>query len=242
MSYSAFHPQLLAIALLSTGLSMGATISSVTWGADPSSNGQIDWSAGNAGFTHAINFDSAVNTTFTSSDGYGLTGATTMTFYGVNALGAFTGTGGDGSLDATNDTTATGLGTIPGLTVDFYNRGDGAPNETATLTLTGLATNTTYELVLYQDNSFARGLIDFAFTNSGTGSSGGDTAADISRGGTKISVLYTTGDNTSVSLQASSNTGSNMHWFAFSNQTIPEPSSVILFGLGSLGLLLRRRR
>lgn len=235
---------LASLTLVGVGrLSEAATISSEAWGVDPSTNGQVDWSAGNAGFTHAVKFDSSSNVTFDSSDGYGLTGSTTMTFYGSGTTPnhSFGGAGGSGSLDATNNPGVVASGLIPGLTETFFNRGTpkgGA--DIATLTLTGLSTNQQYELVLYQDSSYGgSNLVSFSFVNSGTGSSGNDTAS-ANRGGSKISVLYTTGDNTSVTLTATP-TGSNMHWYAFSNAIVPEPGSLALLAMGGLCVLRRRR-
>jgi hypothetical protein len=52
-------------------------------------------------------------------------------------------------------------------------------------------------------------------------------------------VVYTTGDNTLVSMTATP-TSANMYWYAFSNAIIPEPASPALLGVGGL-LMLRRR-
>ncbi len=57
-----------------------------------------------------------------------------------------------------------------------------------------------------------------------------------------VSIAYTTGDNTSVSLTTTPESTGTWHWYAFSNQAVPEPSTAALLGLGLLGLIGRRSR
>ena len=111
----------IAVALASAA--DGAVMSESVWGASPSSDGTIDWSAGNAGFSHAISFEVGTldNTTYDSADGYGLTGATTMTFYGASA-GTYTGPGGSITLNTTNQLTGTAA-TIGHITQEFVYGG-----------------------------------------------------------------------------------------------------------------------
>ena len=255
MQIPTIRPTLLAAALLfpiSASVN-AATISVETWGADPSSNGQVDWSGGNATFTHAINFQGP-EITYAASDGYGLTGSETMTFYATPGGGSgstFSGTGGSGNLTTTTTRTHTtgGSGTTiidngagEAITLGFHFGGS-APGSAATLTVDGLATNTEYELVLYQASSSTGPEAALSFVNAGTGSSGNDTLTDVNRGNTKVSINYTTGDNTSVTLTTTPEaSGDTWHWYAFSNQVIPEPSAAALLGLGLLGLIGRRRK
>lgn len=227
-----------------------ATISAQAWGADPSTNGQVDWSGGNATFTHAINF-LGPDITYDADDGYGLSGSETMTFYGAGALDTtFSGAGGSGTLNTLSSRAHTHTGNPGDLTIDndagtlaitrgFRFNGSTSETKVATLVLTGLTANTQYELVLYQAVTFGGNPSNLAFVNTGTGSSGGDTLNNISRGGSKVSVLYTTGDNTTVSLTTDPQESGTWHWYAFSNQVVPEPSSLALLGLGGL-LMLRR--
>ena len=110
----------------------GNTISVSTWGASPSSDGSIDWSLGNAGFTHAISFESGTpaNTTYTSTDGYGLTGSTTMTFYGSNG-GTYTGAGGSITLTGATNQHTGGAQTIGQITQEFIYGGNAEFTEAA---------------------------------------------------------------------------------------------------------------
>ncbi len=237
---------ILAVLLLSAPVH-AATISVENWSGDPSSNGQVDWSAGSAAFTHARNFahTSDVDVTFVSGDGYGLTSP--FTFYGTATPTSFSGDGGSGTLTATNGSTTLGDFTIDdagatkaitmGCRVDDYS----------TLTLTGLTANTDYELVLYQANVQANRVFTLTFNNIGAGDP--TTKSGVNRGNTKVSIAYTTGTNTSVSLDIDSEEGDNhsWNWYAFSNETIvlvPEPSTSVLAALGllSLGLVGWRRR
>jgi hypothetical protein len=226
-----------------------ATISAEAWGADPSTNGQVDWSGGNATFTHAVNFRGP-DITYDADDGYGLSGSETMTFYGA-AGKTFSGAGGSGTLDtrssrAHDSTSNPGDFTIDddtgtaAITRGFRYNGPTTASNDASLVLTGLTANTQYELVLYQASTFTGNPSNLAFVNTGTGSSGGDTLNNISRGGSKVSVLYTTGINTTVTLTTDPQESGSWHWYAFSNQVVPEPSSLALLSLG--GLLIARRR
>ena len=228
----------LAVLLLSAPVH-ASTISVEDWSGDPSSNGQVDWSAGSAAFTHARNFakNTAVDVTFVPTDGYGLTGS--FTFYGMSNPASFSGPGGSGSLaPAASSSETGGADTIDGvggaITRGFRAGGTSSP----TLTLTGLTANTEYELVLYQADYQTGTTSTLSFVNSGAGSSGNATENDVDRGNTKISIAYTTGTNTEVSLTS---TGGNFNWFNFSNETIPEPATLILLAAGLPALLKRRR-
>ncbi len=200
----------------------GDTISVVTWGVSPSSDGSIDWSAGNAGFTHAISFEQSplANTTYTAADGYGLTGGTTMTFYGAGS-GTYTGPGGSIVLTGATSPHTGGATTIGQITQEFVYGGNAG---NSSLTLNNLSPNTDYELVLYQANAFGGGLIDFSFDNTGVADA---TLTGVDRGNTKITVNYTTGSNTSVTLHTDAqNDNDTLHWYAMSNAgavTVPDP-------------------
>ncbi len=236
---------ILAVLLLSSSVH-AATITVETWSGDPSTNGQVDWSAGSAAFTHARNFaaNTVVDVDFVPTDGYGLTGP--FTFYGVTGS-SFSGAGGDGSITVTGGSTSGGADTIDGAD-GAITRGFRA-DDFSTLTLTGLTANTDYELVLYQANFQANRIFTLTFNNIGAGSSGNDTVSGVNRGNTKVSIAYTTGTNTEVSLDIDSDQGANhsWNWYAFSNETIipvPEPSTSVLAALGllSLGFLGWRQR
>lgn len=190
----------------------------IPWGSSPSTDGSIDWSAGNAGFSHAVSFENgtAVNTTYTALDGYGLTGSTTMTFYGTSSA-SFSGLGGSGSLDAPGRHSG-GDQTIGEITQDFFYNGT---NGNANLVLDGLSPNTTYRLDLYQSSKYTGRTIDFSFDNTGTADA---TLDDVDRGNRRISATYTTGTNTSVTLHSDPDSnGDTLHWYAFSNQINPDP-------------------
>jgi len=213
-----------AVMALLVGSAHAASITAVTWGASPSTDGSIDWSAGNAGFSHAISFEKGTpaNTTYTSADGYGLTGSTTMTFYGVNK-GTFSSLGGSGSINATKDHTG-GTQKIGQITQEFVYEGPGSANN-ASLVLTGLLPNSHYRLDLYQSSNYGGNLQDFSFDNTVPGEA---TLNGISRGNTKITVDYTTGGNTSVTLHAYRQSSGSMHWYAFSNAILSTPPTVDL--------------
>ena len=232
MSYAKIEGRLairvisLAVVIIAAALAptaYGDTISVSTWGPSPSSDTSIDWSAGNAGFSHAINFGSGApaTTTFTSADGYGLTGATTMTFYGAGA-GTYTGPGGSATLSGATTLHAGGATTIGQITKGFVYGGNVG---NSSLTLNGLAPETDYELTLYQANSYGGGLIDFSFDNTGIADA---TLVGVDRGNTKITVSYTTGSNTSVTLHTDAQVNNDtLHWYAMSNGgDVPAPVAV----------------
>jgi hypothetical protein len=201
-----------------------ATISATTWGASPSTDGSIDWSAGNIGFSHAISFErgTPADTTYTATDGYGLTGVSAMTFYGANT-GTSTGPGGTVTINAPNSHTG-GNQKIGQITQEFVYGGTGG---NASLVLEGLAEYTTYQMVLYQASTYTGRLIDFSFDNTGVGDA---TLTDVDRGNTKIVVDYTTGNNTSVTLHSDpQSNGDTMHWYAFSNAVAPDPGATTVF-------------
>ena len=205
----------LSIGLLSVSVHAETEITVEVWGADPSSNGQVDWSAGSAAFTHARNIKGG-DVDFTPADGYGLTG--TLTFYGVADPASFSGPGGSGSLTGLgSSSTTSGADTIDGSD-GAITRGFSA-GANAILTLTGLQEYRNYELVLYQANYQNGKLNTLTFNNIGTGSSGNATKSGVDRGNVKISIAYATGTNTSVSLRIDAEPGAPFNWFAFSNES-----------------------
>ena len=244
----------LAGLLLTATSTQASLITSEAWDADPSTSGQVDWSGGSANFTHAINF-MGPDITFTAADGYGLTGAETLTFYGASG-NTFSGPGGSGSLNARSgrphnhtknpgDFTIDNAAGTQAITRGFRYNGPTSTNRVATLQVDGLNTNTQYELVLYQATTFGGNPSTLAFTNTGAGSSGDDSLAGVNRGGNKVSVIYTTGTNTSVSLTTTRDPGTTgtWHWYAFSNVVIvPEPSTTIAIAMVMVGSVFRRRR
>ncbi|MBT3201807.1 MAG: PEP-CTERM sorting domain-containing protein [Phycisphaerales bacterium] len=226
LTIRAFGLAALIIAAALAPAADGATISAAAWGASPSTDGSIDWSLGNTGFSHAISFGpAATDIVYTAADGYGLTGPTTMTFYG--ATGNYSGPGGSITLNTTNSLN-NGAQTIGQITQEFVYGGNAG---NSALSLSGLSPNTDYELTLYQANAFSGKLIDFSFDNTGVADA---TLTGVDRGNTKITVNYTTGSNTSVTLHTDAQSNNDtLHWYAMSNAVSILAPTAAMIGPGA---------
>ena len=127
---------------------------------------------------------------------------------------------------------------------DFYHSG-GVNGGVASLTLSGLTPGITYRLRLYV-GGFGGNTTVFSADDTGTfqnfgplARNGGDDS--IAR---SFDYVYTlpSGDSNLVFTSTPTSANDSFHWYGFSNEVVPEPGSVVLFGVASGGLMLRRRR
>ena len=115
----------------------------------------------------------------------------------------------------------------------------------STLELRNLTPGQEYKLRLYV-GGWGGALQDFTFDDTavntvvtGVARNAGNNAVPGS-----IDYTYTLGAaDTDLFVRIDpQNPGDTFHWYGFSNEAVPEPSSTALLGLGGIALLLRRRR
>ncbi|MGB0993369.1 MAG: PEP-CTERM sorting domain-containing protein [Akkermansiaceae bacterium] len=100
-----------------------------------------------------------------------------------------------------------------------------------TWTVTGLAANTDHTFTFTPGETTARG-VDFA--------SGASSVSMLGGGGDVILTL--TSDGSGQITGTATGTGNEGNWAALTIESVPEPSSTALLGLGGLALILRRRK
>lgn len=114
-------------------------------------------------------------------------------------------------------------------------------NGTDTVTVSGLTNGETYTVTVWAGLSGV-GTADTDVTV--TGSNEGTLTADLDAAYTANSVLTFTGTvaGGQIALSAGPSGGTNHAWQGIRIETVPEPSSTALLGLGGLALILRRRK
>ena len=158
-----------------------------------------------------------------------------------NTLGSYSLTGAPNNF---NTNTGAGNGADPAS--EIYKMFDtfqfnGKPG---VLTLTGLTPGETYKLRLYV-TAWSGPTVTFSFddTVAPTVYAGEDRGAGQNIP-SSFDYTYTLGvadTDLEVSIDAD-NGNDTFHWYGFTNEVVPEPSTTALLGLGGLALILRRRR
>ena len=113
--------------------------------------------------------------------------------------------------------------------------------QSVTYNLTGLSTNTNYEFYFFNPD-WSGAATRTGFLDGSDDGVGNTIAIDQTLGaGDKIlKYAYNTGASTTFTMTATSNNAAGLHNYAFVN-VVPEPSTALLGGLGTLALLRRRR-
>ncbi|BDS06612.1 hypothetical protein NT6N_16520 [Oceaniferula spumae] len=122
------------------------------------------------------------------------------------------------------------------LTGDYLFFGGGlGTSQPITFSLSGLAANTehTFTFTLGKNETAVRGV-----TYSATGVS--DLV--LGNGGAQSGTLTLTSDGSGVITGTATATGLEGNWAALTIESVPEPSSTALLGLGGLALILLRRK
>ncbi len=113
-------------------------------------------------------------------------------------------------------------------------------NEPGTFSVGGLTVGTSYLLQVYWLTKDAGRTLDFTAEGD---SLIGIVGTPISASGTLISYAYTALDDTLNVSITGDGVDSNVFISGYSLQTVPEPSSFLMLGIGAIGLgLVRRRR
>jgi hypothetical protein len=191
-----------------------------------------------------------------------------VAFTKANTTGTgFTYAVSTGTANAYSTTTAyTGAGAtgstgLNALLQDMIYDGNNSPGGTATLTLTGLATNTNYETRLYvrsfgSDTGITAAntrTSTISFNGDGTPVSAGtineDDASTVPGAGFASSQVYAisydfnSGASTTESITfTEANTNLSWHIYGVTNQAVPEPATAGFLAVAAIGLLSRRRK
>ena len=147
---------------------------------------------------------------------------------------------GAGNTFQNYDSPADNASGLEDLLDDFLYNGN-----PATLTLSGLTPGETYKLRLYV-GGFGGSLQDFTFDDTVGPTLVDDIPRDAGNGSVPGSIDYTytlgVGDTDLVMTVAPVDGSNTFHFYGFSNEVVPEPSTLGLGLLGALALVMRRRR
>lgn len=205
-------------------------------------------------YTHKIDFASSAPTTATVVNGV------TFDFFGATSDGtlnlAYNG-GGDLANNGSVSSSYTISETVVGLFQGFLhqNGSNAGLGKTQTMSLSGLTVGVQYDLRIYAGR-WSTGVdrsSTFTFDPDGPGAIS-DTTVSINEDNPTalglvagdayyINYRYTAvaGQNLVITTTINNTAGASWHYYALTNQVVPEPGSLVLLGLGGL-LLLRRRR